>query len=343
MIVQRLLPRSEVTQAFWELAAERQNIFFRRLAGEPAPWTQDEILQRYKFCNAYRASDRVSQYLLREVIYGPRPYSDADQLFRIVLFRLFSRESTWELLEDSIGDIRSETYNTARYANVLDAAASDGRTLYTGAFILCANRAFGFERKHQNHLALLELMFRPGALPAAVARAHSLGELYAALMQYPLIGPFMAYQLAIDINYSELCDFDEDEFTVAGPGAERGIAKCFRDLGGATREQVIHWMTDHQEEEFDRHGVPFETLWGRRLHAIDIQNLFCELDKYARVRFPDLKSNRSRIKSRFAASGVLPRPFYPPKWNVSPDAFETIQRPDRPITTAVKRTWPLPA
>ena len=53
---------------YWRFAAERQAIFFRRFAGAPAPWTDDPILQRYKFTNAYRASDRVSQYLIREVI-----------------------------------------------------------------------------------------------------------------------------------------------------------------------------------------------------------------------------------------------------------------------------------
>lgn len=316
----RLVPRSEVVRTFWELAAERQRVFYRRLAGQPEPWTEDDILLRYKFCNAYRASDRVSQYLLREVIYGPRTYAPEDQLFRIVLFRLFSKESTWELLEQAEGEVALGSFSAARYGRVLDAASAQGQKLYTGAFILCANRAFGFPRKHDNHLALLAQMFGPPGLPTAVAQAQSLGDLYAALLEYPLIGPFMAYQLAIDINYSELCDFDEDEFTVAGPGAARGIAKCFADLGGWTPADVIYWMTDQQEQETARHGVRFETLWGRRLHAIDVQNLFCELDKYARVRFPEMKSNRHRIKARFTASGSLPQPFYPPKWKLSPDA-----------------------
>jgi hypothetical protein len=43
-----------------------------------------------------------------------------------------------------------------------------------GAFILCANKAFGHDRKHRNHIELLRTMFRRCALPAAVARAASL-------------------------------------------------------------------------------------------------------------------------------------------------------------------------
>ena len=126
----------------------------------------------------------------------------------------------------------------------------------------------------------------------------------------------MAYQLAIDINYSELCDFDESEATVAGPGALRGIAKCFSDRAELDPDQMILWMTERQDAEFERLGIDFPGLFGRPLQAIDIQNLFCEVDKYSRVAFPDLKSNRSRIKTRFRPSGPLALPFFPPKWGL---------------------------
>ena len=58
-----------IYERYWYFAAERQEIFHNRLLGMPAPWTLDPILANYKFTNAYRASDRVSQYLIRHVIY----------------------------------------------------------------------------------------------------------------------------------------------------------------------------------------------------------------------------------------------------------------------------------
>ena len=61
-----------VYDTFWRFAAERQEVFFRRLGGSSPPWTKDPILDRFKFTNAYRASDRVSQYLIRNVIYQAR-------------------------------------------------------------------------------------------------------------------------------------------------------------------------------------------------------------------------------------------------------------------------------
>lgn len=46
--------RQEVYDLYWYFACERQNIFIKKLNGEPAPWTNDKILQEYKFCNSYR-------------------------------------------------------------------------------------------------------------------------------------------------------------------------------------------------------------------------------------------------------------------------------------------------
>ncbi|MGH3907351.1 MAG: nucleotide kinase domain-containing protein [Pseudonocardiaceae bacterium] len=80
---------------------------------------------------------------------------------------------------------------------------------------------------------------------------------------------------------------------------------------------VIHWMVDHQEDSFNKLGLQFQGLWGRPLHAIDCQGLFCETDKYCREAAPELTSARKRIKARFT---VTPEPielFFPPKWGIN--------------------------
>jgi hypothetical protein len=306
--------RDDVYRAYWRFAAERQRIFLRRAYGAPTPWTDDPILRQYKFCNAYRASDRVSQFLIRDVIYGGEVGSD-DLLMRVVLFRLFSKIETWRALESELGPLTLGTLRGSRLARTLERLQAAG-PIYTSAFILCANKAFGFDRKYLNHLELVRTMFRRRALPQAIARARSLADVYAALLRYPLLGRFMAYQLAIDINYSPLVEFDEDEFTVPGPGAERGIRKAFPDARRRDMPTIIHWMVEHQAAESARLGIEQPTLFGRRLHAIDCQNLFCELDKYARVAFPELKSERQRIKTRFRPSAEPIDLFYPPKWGL---------------------------
>jgi hypothetical protein len=310
--------RPELHDAYWRFAAERQRIFHSRVRGEPGPWTQDPILRNYRFCNAYRASDRVSQFLIASVIHDPKAsaLSPEDVFLRVVLFRLFSRETTWEALERETDGVRAATLHTQRLADVLEQLRRS-QPIYTAAFILAAHDTYGHRVKHRNHLALVQDMFRPGRLGYQLAHAGSLREVYELLLEWPTIGPFMAYQLAIDLNYTEHLAFDEDDFTVPGPGARRGLQKVFRDDGGISPEQLIMRMVDSQEDEFDRLGLPFEDLFGRRLHAIDCQNLFCEVDKYARKAFPELRSNRTRIKRPFIPSLAPLHLFYPPKWGLN--------------------------
>jgi hypothetical protein len=77
------------------------------------------------------------------------------------------------------------------------------------------------------------------------------------------------------------------------------------------------WMVERQAEEMDRLGLPFQGLYGRPLHAVDCQGLFCETDKYCREAVPELASARSRIKARFAQNTTPIGLFFPPKWGIN--------------------------
>ena len=151
--------RQEVYDLYWYFAYERQNIFWKKLEGEDAPWTDDKILQNFKFCNSYRVNDRVSQYLLKNIIYNGKKYSAEDTIFRIILFKLFNKETTWELLLSHFEDITLQTFDIRKYSQVLENAISQGVRIYNDAYISCANKAFGCDRKHDNHLALLNKIF----------------------------------------------------------------------------------------------------------------------------------------------------------------------------------------
>ena len=156
--------------------------------------------------------------------------------------------------------------------------------------------------------------------PLRVERAESLHDVFDILRAYPSFGDFLAYQLTIDLNYSEMIDFSEMDFVVAGPGARGGIEKCFVDTDGLVDADVIRAVTERADHEFARLGLTFSTLWGRPLQLIDCQNLFCEVDKYARVVHPEAasRSGRTRIKQRFTASCAPLPQWYPPKWGLTP-------------------------
>lgn len=237
-------------------------------------------------------------------------------IFRILLFKIFNKESTWELLENNIGEITLKTFDIDKYSKVLENAMNNGDKIYNDAYISCANKAYGYNRKHDNHLALLNQIFNIDKTHINIINSKTMKDAFDILKSYPLIGNFMAYQLVTDINYSEVTNWREDEFTVAGPGSERGINKCFIDKGDMTNEDIIRYMYEHQTEEFKRFGLNFKRLGNRKLQLIDCQNIFCELDKYCREAFPNLKSNRSGIKKRYIAKDSKIDYIYPKKWNI---------------------------
>lgn len=326
------LKPTKVLDTYWRFAFERQEVFFRRLEDAPPPWSADPILQRYRFTNAYRASDRVSQYLIRRVQYVGEQHP-AELFFRTILFKMFNRIDTWELLEQALGGIHAAGFNLDQYEKVLDQARRENKRIYAAAYVMPPDAAALGHAKHLGHLRLLERMLRDD-LPERLADARSLRHAFEMLRAYPMMGDFLAFQYTIDLNYSRLLNFSEMDFVVAGPGARRGIRRCFTDLAGLSETDVIRHVTEGQVDEFARRGLAFRDLWGRPLHLIDCQNLFCEVDKYARAAHPDLTSQprRTRIKQLFHPSGRLPVPWYPPKWNLNDriDLWrEGVNEPDR--------------
>jgi hypothetical protein len=312
----RLLAPSAVFDTYWRFAAARQSIYEARLAGKPAPWTEDPILAAYRFTNCFRAADRVSQHLIRDVAYaGDQSWPEV--FFRIMLFKSFNRVSTWEMLSAHLGDVSWTGFDFHRYDDVLSRAFAAGQRLYSPAYVVPPPQ-FGELRKHSNHLRLLEHMMTTGA-PARLQECRTMAEAFVLLRSYPAVGDFLGYQFLIDLNYSSGLDFDEMDFVVPGPGARDGIRKCFGAAADGIEAEVIRYMADTQEEHFARLGLAFDGLRGRRLQLIDCQNLFCEVDKYARVAHPEVDgiSGRSRIKQSYQHDQARLSAWFPPKWHIN--------------------------
>lgn len=305
-----------VYETYWQFAYERQEIFYRRLADAPQPWTDDDILRTFRFTNVYRASDRVSQYLIRHVIYdGPQTIDEI--FFRVLLFKIFNRIETWEHLVERLHTPTWESFDLNRYNKILDDLMQRGERIYSAAYIVPPPN-LGRARKHSNHLMLLTMMMRE-RLPDRLAMAPSLREAFMLLRTYPSLGDFLAFQFAIDLNYGPFLNFSEMDYVVAGPGARSGIRKAFADTAGLSDEDVIRAVAENAAREFEARDLPFRSLWGRALQLIDCQNLFCEVDKYSRVAHPAAAGlGRTRIKRRFVAPKDPLDQWYPPKWGLSP-------------------------
>lgn len=315
--IKKLPEPTYVFDTYWKFATARQEIFFNRI-DKTNTLTSDPILQTYKFTNAYRASDRVSQYLIRNIIYR-EDQSPEEILFRILLFKIFNKIETWEFLEYELGNLTWRDYSFKHYSKSLSQAFNAKEAIYSGAYIMAsAKSAYGYDRKHENHLKLIEQILKSN-LAQRITEARTMEEVYNHLLSFPAIGSFLAYQYTIDINYSTLTNFSEMDFVVPGPGARDGIRKCFKSIGDYTEADVIRLVTESQENEFSRLNLGFRNLWGRPLQLIDCQNLFCEVDKYSRVAHPEVSgiSNRKRIKQIYFPKKSYIAYYYPPKWSIN--------------------------
>lgn len=318
-IAGRDLSVSPVFDTYWRFAAARQAVYEARLNGRAAPWTDDEILLKHRFTNCYRAADRVSQFLIQHVIYQGDQRAE-ELMFRTLLFKFFNRISTWKLLKDSLAALTIDSFDLNLYDEILTDAFDQGRKLYSAAYVVPPPR-LGALRKHTNHLRLLTQMLDDD-LANRLTNADSMSEAFHLLRSYPAMGDFLAFQFLIDLNYSELLNFDEMEFVVAGPGARDGIRKVFGPRAAGIEAEVIEYMAETQGAHFDRLGLRFDGLRGRPLQLIDCQNLFCEVDKYSRIAHPEVAglSGRTRIKQRFTAQPEPLTAWFPPKWQLTASA-----------------------
>ena len=121
----RELQPTQVFDTYWRFAAARQAVYEARLAGQSPPWSDDPILGAYRFTNCYRAADRVSQYLITQVCYrGDLSWDEV--FFRVLLFKIFNRVTTWRLLTSQLGQVTWEQYEHATYNAVLSEALGGG-------------------------------------------------------------------------------------------------------------------------------------------------------------------------------------------------------------------------
>ena len=304
---------------YWYFAAARQELFFGRLFGQKLP-EPDQILKNYRFTNPYRASDRVSQYLLTEVVYN-RPWSVEDTIWRTLLFKIFNQPKTWQHLLSYFPKPTLKNFDLKAYQDCFDQLSLKG-TIYNPAYIMPQPKG-RWRQKHRNHLELLKKL-KDEAFFSKLAASQNLQEIYQKLLAVESFGPFLAFQYSLDINYGPHFCFPEEELVVAGPGCLRGLRRCF-EKPVKDPQAVLKEIAKTADNYFDLLGLNFKKLGQRPLMPGDCQNLFCELDKYARL-WP---TSKAFVKER-------PKQYYRPfedSWRFGlPPAWKTDWSAQRPIT-----------
>lgn len=270
---------------YW--ATEREKIRKAKLAGAPAPWTEDPILQRYRFCNLRRRDDRVSQWLIDHVL-GNRPNSRS-ALSAHIMFTALCRWINWPPTIKAIMDAGlypAEILDFKAIVRVMDQLQASGAKVWTGAYMIRAKPSGRDSKAHYVVNEVIKDGLGPVTVGLAAACAGRLCEgAWEILNSRHGWGSFMAGQVVADWTYSPLLSQAQDVniWAPKGPGSVRGFNRLMgRSLN--TPIAVAEWgsqLFTWRQILLAHLGV---SEYESTLTMMDVQNALCEVDKYLRVK-----------------------------------------------------------
>lgn len=290
----------------------RHRIWEQRQAGEPQPWAHDHLLASKKFTNVFRVLDPGSQYvveMLQEPGLEPR-----DALARAILYRFTNRPATWDHLQNVYGRWPLADDMNADLVQALH-ETPDGQ-IFSGAYIIMPTPGKQGDKALGAVALTRRLTARGGSerVVEQVVGAATPRAAYEALRGHVGMGDFMSMQILTDWGYY-WPDYDENEFVIAGPGSQRGVAELFpTQYPKISPEDVIRWVRDHWLEDLACPAIPLAGGLSRPPSLMDIQNTFCEFFKYMRY----LKKERpGDAPYRPAHPGAQPKPLLPHHWTAT--------------------------
>lgn len=274
---------------FWDFVTERQRIWHaRRVAGEPAPWTEDPILRDKRFTNVYRLLDKGTLFPLYEIIAGPG--SDQERVFQVVAYRLLNRIDSYLALRQPLAK-----WNRQAFEAGVAARRDAGLPVLTAAFVPVTMVTGGHGEKGvlpkiagaievvRGRIGDFVTELRSCATPQEAHQAiRNMGGLYKT-------GPFISYQILLDLMYpakddgtAVLPQLDADSWVYMGPGSTKSIGTTAKQLGLKAHELCGVWH-EMQYDALESRGFKF--LRARNgapvgLSLADVEHGLCEWYKY---------------------------------------------------------------
>lgn len=276
---------------------ERYKIHLRKdLNGTHQPYTKDSVMQYYRFTNVRREHDRNTIWLIDKVCSNSE-LKYVQKLANIILFRIFNKVSTAELLEIPVRSfIKKDAIEVAEHVEPL---LQD--TPYTGAYLCSGMKRYmkqysGSDSNIESVWIIMQDLQEDRSFWKQLCYGKTPQDIVDTLQQIPGISVFMAYQIFIDFTYLDKFPFSENEFTVAGIGAISGLKLLFggtKRKHGLTPEELIFWLRDNWNElnQYNiQHGGKYtlnpQILFldlpeeDRVMNVMSIENCLCEFFKY---------------------------------------------------------------
>ncbi len=249
---------------FFSWIRERHRIWQRRSAGQPKPWTKDEIMRRYKFTNVFRELDTGTR-ALRSMTRRGMP--QADTIFNVAWYRMFNRAEHAE----NIGWCETHDQLVDRMCDV----ERSGAKVFTGCHMHNGTM-------RDNLRSLGDIANDRVELESKMRAEERLEHAFNLLLKYRCVGPFIAYEIVTDLRF-ELNIPWRDPMTWAnvGPGSKRGLQRLGMKPNNGSMMELLDLAPQYLplDRWHSQSGLPFEMR--------EIEHSLCEFDKYERARLGD--------------------------------------------------------
>lgn len=289
---------------FHHYLIERYNIHKKKdVQHLPKPWTDDPILQRYKFTNVRREHDKQTKYLIDNIAKN-NSLSLEDKIYNIFLFRAWNNWDTmkyfggpWKASSLSLytfkGDIK-RTYPGLSEGQWFSNAYNQG-----GTKLGLRNQIIG-----DTSTAETNIVYRPFHIGPWLKEKNIINrmlnsidqkECFNIIKEIPGFADFLAYQVFVDCTYIEEFPYSENEFVIAGPGCKNGLDQLFDKPDDITYEELLFYFRDNLNDLFsvvelsiDEKYNPIELfddlpLEDRHVNIMSLENCMCEFSKYIRA------------------------------------------------------------
>ena len=281
---------NQLSAGFFDYARERYSIHLRREGNQVKPWTDDPILQEYRFCNVFREDDVVTKWMRSKISY--QAYG-RELIQATLIARWFNRIATVErLLPPADCEPPYLTHNMLYLwdSDEVRKRLTGVSPLVTGAFMVKSppkmSKLEGLIQCIEQGIPIVD---RLQCHIHNSSRTPSLEFVHEWLMDIPYIGAFMAYEVVCDLRHTMLhMAPDIDTWASAGPGAFRGAGRIdggrvdfYRRGNRADTQSVLETMQRLLAESKDARN--WSAAWPR-WEMREVEHTLCEFDKYERAR-----------------------------------------------------------
>lgn len=296
---------------FYGFIYARQKIWYDRFVlKKPYPWTEDEVLKTYKFCNVYRENDKGTQYIINvmmDIVKVDTNFADDKNhaLFNDIAYRIFNKYGMFEWIgQYDYLDFDNEWKLIEEH---MDEELKNGETVFNDAYMICGipvDYSYRPESKHVQVLLMLkDLAKRIDRLRKDIEWAKNPEEVMKLLEGIHYIGPFLAYEIWCDLSYVKLIRWTDNDFVNMGPGAKWGIRIIYGGEKSDYKEEdyvrICKQLRDTQEKMFIKYQIPFINVaytqgYSNRpyLSLRNIEHVLCEYRKYTRLSEGEGKRRR---------------------------------------------------